>query len=191
MRLAHDVIAKDIVAASIRRLSAKPQILDRAFQQRTGLVAATAGVREWENARVHEAVRPHMEEWWADRVEYHYQYARAHFARAELQIGYVVEGELVIGDAPVITRREGHGGHGVHQGVALEEASTVVMPIAPNVLIGLGPTSEYVRLERSMVDKFNVPQLRAFHRWLGCRPGGVGERWLLANVSARTVLPQL
>ncbi|CAL8973881.1 hypothetical protein CELL_01643 [Cellulomonas sp. T2.31MG-18] len=188
MRAAHEQVAQRVLNDRIRGLSSRPEILSVLLRQRTGLVAAGAAELDWINERVHQELFDQVnDEMFSETVAQYYEKVRADLAaRGRVQIGYVDPGaDLLIGDAPVITLRPGHDGVGPHQGVAFMEATDIVMPISPTILIGMGPEPAEVPITLDVARTFNSYQRRGFVRWIACRPGGASDREMrqeLANV---------
>jgi hypothetical protein len=186
----HEQIAAKLAAESVQKLAHQPELLAKAFTQLTGLVASGPEALDWANRETHaRAFYSQLPELFSTRNAIHFAYARARFAEESLQIAYAPDGcEFIIGDVPVITTKDGHDGVGVHQGVAIDEAQAVIMPISPKVLIGLGPQPEEMTLTADQVDAFNDLQERGFVRWLGWKPGGPADRKMRAKIKARRVL---
>lgn len=190
MRMAHEQVRHTVVAASMRDLSTKPQLLASALKQQIGLVAAGQGELDWYNARLHQNVFTGQgEKIFSDRVGENYEKVRAILARSRLQIGYADRMDFIIGDAPVVTLKRDHDGVGPHQGVAVGDASEICMPISPRILIGLGPTPKEVTLDSEIVIRYNSLQVRGFIRLLGCQPGGPSDLAMRRHLPARSIRP--
>lgn len=188
IRLAHERIADTVIENSFQKYEGKGPLLSQAYTQRTGLIASTAGELEWTNAELHNIAPEVREKWWSDRAEINFEQAREIFRRCHLQIGCARAGDFLIGDAPVITRKNNHDGLGPHQGVAIGDASEICMPIDPEVIIGLGPEPALIELDRGAVERYNGFQIRSFQRWLGSRPEGPSDHSMRTAIPARTVL---
>lgn len=188
IRLAHEQVAAAVIEDSFRKYESQAPVLSRAYTQRTGLIASSAGELEWTNAELHKIAPEVREKWWSDRAEVNFEQAREIFRRSHLQIGYALAGDFLIGDAPVITRKDDHDGLGPHQGVAIGDASEICMPIDPEVIIGLGPEPAMLDLDREAVERYNGLQIRTFQRWLGSRPEGPSDHLMRTAIPARTVL---
>jgi hypothetical protein len=189
-RAVSDQITAQVMADSMRKVATRPDLLARELTKQTGLVAAGHGELDWINAQVHErVVAANREQWWSDGTARRLQLAREKFAESAVQVGYAEGCDFIIGDVPVITVKRDHAGVGPHQGVALGDAIEICMPISPTIIIGLGPKPAVLTLKPDDVRRYNGLQVRGFARWIGCRPGGVSDREMRANLPARTILP--
>jgi hypothetical protein len=190
IRAAHDRIANQLVQTSRRRYEHEDRILSHAFTRRTGLVASTRGELEWINNELHNVIAfTQREQWWSDRIGINFEEARKLFAHSAIQVGYAHGADFIIGDVPVITRKEGHDGLGPHQGVAIGDSAEIVMPIAPDVIIGLGAEAKYLELARGDVERYNGFQIRAFDRWLAAQPLGESDQAMRKHLPARRIYP--
>ncbi len=125
-----------------------------------------------------------IEQQFAERNAAHYQRAREYFSTLAIQVGYAGSGDFLIGDAPVLTPRRDAPGMGPHQGVGLMQAIEICMPLSPNIIICLARRPGIRNLSSEQVDYYNTQQLKAFIRYVGCRPGGPSDSQLRA-VAAR------
>ncbi|MFJ1512793.1 DUF4238 domain-containing protein [Cellulosimicrobium funkei] len=191
MRLAHEHLTEQVSQRSMAELANAPELLRRAMLKSTGLHPFGPGALEWFNRDVHgRVVRENREAWWSERNAHHLAEARRIMDQWPLQFGYAPLGsDLIISDAPVVTRKPGHDGCGPHQGVALGEATEIVMPLSPTVLVGMGPEPKTLALTPESVQRFNEYQIRARVRWLGCRPSGTADRTLRATLPVRRGRP--
>jgi len=190
IRAAHDRIADQVIHASRRRYEHEDRLLSHAFTRRTGLVASTRGELKWINSELHNVIASGQREHrWSDRIGINFEEARRLFARSRMQIGYAHSADFIIGDVPVITRKEGHDGLGPHQSVAIGDSVEIVMPIAPGVIVGLGTVAKYLELARSDVERYNGFQLRSFDRWLAARPLGESDGAMRKHLPARSIYP--
>lgn len=188
VRLAHEQIADQVVEASRQRYRHADSLLSHAYTRRTGLIASTRGELDWINDQVHyTAAAEQREHWWSDRLLSNFDEARKIFGRSTIQVGFAHGTDFIIGDAPVITRKEGHDGLGPHQGVAIGDAVEIVMPIARDIIIGLGKEPAYIEVDRRAVERYNQFQVRTFQRWLACRPLGVSDKAMRKYIPARTI----
>ena len=188
IRLMHERVGAGVAEDQRRAWAARPDLLARAFTERTGLAPAGPEALDWINQQLHVLDPGVPERWFSDRNQIHYGHARDRFARSPLQIGYAADGEFLIGDVPVITLRPGHHGTGPHQAVALGDATQILMPISPTVMISLGPESLEVDLAQDAVEQFNLLQMRSYIRWVGCRPGSAAHQQLRSLTNPRTEL---
>ena len=187
MRLVHERVKKEVVAYSIRDLGQKRDLLARAFRHRTGLEPAGQGELDWINIRTHEDVFiRNGEQIFSDRVTENYEKVRAMLARWHVQVGYTDGLDLLIGDVPVVTTKPDHYGIGPVQGVALGDIK-IAMPVAPNIMIALGPEPATVTLTDDVVLRYNDMQIKTFVRWIGCRPGGMSDGIMRRNLQVRSM----
>ena len=183
-RALHEKVGDEVLRESRLSYARQPEVLRQLFRARTGgLHPGGIEALQWVNEDLHRIPPDTMNRFFAERNAVHYQQAREYFARFQIQIGYASQGEFLIGDAPVVTLKHGHNGRGPHQGVPLLEADEVVMPISPDVVIGLARQAEVITLTPEQVTRVNEYQWQSFIRYIGCRPGGDGDRWLREVVS--------
>lgn len=116
------------------------------------------------------------DQWHSERKVVNLGEARKMFARSAIQVGFTPPGsELVLGDAPVLVMKDGDPGVGPHHGVALGDASQIVMPITPRILLALGPTASVVTMTPDVVRWYNDRQWDGYQEWIVARPGGSQE----------------
>lgn len=187
MRVMQDRVFQQVLDAHRGDWARRPDLLSAAYTQRTGLLPAGPGALAWTNEELHRISPQVRAEIYSRRNAMHYGWARQKFATGEVQIAYAKEGDFVIGDAPVITAKTDFEGLGPHQGVALNEASVIIMPISPGILIGLGTKPMYLDIDQPAVETYNQMQVRSFIRWLGARPGGPSDRQMRAEIPARRI----
>lgn len=175
---ARDAITEGIVEDSKRKtLEARPHLLVQAYLTEVGLIPTTKDQLEWINDLVHgRVVAAGADQWHSERNVVNLDEARKMFARSAIQVGFTPPGsELVIGDAPVLVMKEGDPGVGPHHGVALGDASQIVMPITPRILLALGPTASVVTMTPDVVRWYNDRQWDGYQKWIVARPGGSQE----------------
>lgn len=138
-----------------------------------------------------EALTAHREEWrqWKDatlkkvfsqRLVKIYHRARRHFADAGLEIWNTTPGdELVIGDCPAFTVSADGERFGMDAGVTISDAATIVMPLGPYTLAGLGPQNRRLTLASGLTEKFNLIQCRRARKQIVCRPGSELDEWVV------------
>ncbi len=61
------------------------------------------------------------------------------------------------------------------------------MPIAPNMIIALGPEPAIVTLTGNVVLRNNEMHIKTFVRWIGCRPGGLSDGFMRRNPDVRLI----
>lgn len=79
--------------------------------------------------------------------------------------------EYVIGDVPALAVDFATGAAGLAQGVGLANANAVILPLAPRVLVALGPADATASAPDPLVDSLNALQVRAAERYVYHRPG--------------------
>lgn len=138
-----------------------------------------------------EALTAHREEWrqWTDatlkkvfsqRLVKIYHRARRHFADAGLEIWSTEHGdELVIGDCPAVTVDADGERFGMDAGVTISEAETIVMPLGPHTLAGLGPLDRSLTLPSVLTERFNLIQCGRARKQIVCRPGSGLDEWVV------------
>lgn len=78
--------------------------------------------------------------------------------------------EFLIGDVPALTIDFKSGAAGVAKGVTLDNANTIILPLAPRILVALGPTNGMGRAPDRLVDDLNLLQVREAKRFIHYRP---------------------
>jgi hypothetical protein len=96
-------------------------------------------------------------------------------------------GEFLVGDVPAIPINEDTGASGLLGGVALGDATMIVLPLSPTRLLALarGP-DEFVRIPAGMVRELNRYQIAHAKTQVATRPGS----GLTDLVLAKRPLPQ-
>lgn len=102
------------------------------------------------------------------RFEDVFEKAKAHASGWSLEVVKAVDGEFLIGDVPVVTSRAGSTGLGMAD-IPLGDASQIVMPLTPSIVVSVGPSPSYGTVPRELVDELNRRQVvaaneRVFHR---------------------------
>ena len=97
----------------------------------------------------------------SERLVKMYRRAKRYIADAGLEVWNTAHGdELVIGDCPAFTMSADGEGIGIDDGVSMDEAATIVMPLGPYTLAGLGQQNRSMALTSVMTEKFNLIQCR-------------------------------
>lgn len=78
--------------------------------------------------------------------------------------------EFLLGDVPAITIDQA-GSYGLSHGVTVDEAEQIVMPLAPNLLVAIGPQNGARRIADADVDRYNEMQVREARGYVLYRPG--------------------
>ncbi|MEU6215580.1 DUF4238 domain-containing protein [Streptomyces sp. NPDC047023] len=117
------------------------------------------------------------------RMEQMFQKVSERIATAGLEIHTPVSGELLIGDTPAQTLRMDQGNR--IYGVALGDATTMVIPLGPKHLLTLGRDHVQGVLLDEGRDVMNKLQILAATRHVYFRPGSRLERTVRQNLEAR------
>jgi hypothetical protein len=88
--------------------------------------------------------------------------------------------EFLIGDVPAVTFNRATGCAGLAEGVAVDQADEVLMPLAPRLLAVLGPPDGTRTISDGEVDSYNQLQVRVANSYVVHRPGAL----LAASVAA-------
>jgi hypothetical protein len=159
-----------------RMLTTRPDLLAQGLREETGLLPASGSALEWINDRAHSrVVRDNEAKWHSDRDPINFAAARSHFERFQVQVGFSTGRDFIISDSPVITTRQDRPGAGPHQGVAIQEADHVAMPMAPHIVVGLGPDAMIIDVPDDVVALYNTWQWRAYDTWIAAKPAGTGD----------------
>lgn len=101
------------------------------------------------------------------RVQDLYETVRDHFQGSGVQILIPAAGsELLIGDTPALTVDLASGTAGVRAGVSLTAASTIMLPLAPRLLVALGPATVTAQVPPGFVDLVNHVQVQAAQQYV-------------------------
>lgn len=92
--------------------------------------------------------------------------------------------ELLISDSPAITIRYDKRLN-IQMHVAVGDANCIVMPIARDCLVALGPTPKRAVLLPNQVDLFNRLQVASAYEHVYYRPGSALKMFVAAELSAR------
>lgn len=84
---------------------------------------------------------------------------RAGFRAFDLKILSSGDQEFLIGDAPVLLMRDGHGGLGFFDGVGVGNADEIVMPLTPHHVAVLGQGGESREATPGEVERYNTLQV--------------------------------
>jgi hypothetical protein len=79
--------------------------------------------------------------------------------------------EFLLGDTPALTLDQATGAVGLGQGVPADQADQIFMPLAPRLLVAVGPPDGTRSIPDDEVDQYNRWQARAAHDYLIHRPG--------------------
>ena len=93
-------------------------------------------------------------------LEDRFERLRAGFRAFDLKILSSGAAEFLIGDAPVLLMRAGHGGLGFFDGVGVGNADEIVMPLTPRHVAVLGQGSDSREATPAEVERYNTLQVR-------------------------------
>jgi hypothetical protein len=79
--------------------------------------------------------------------------------------------EFLLGDVPALTVDHATGAAGLAEGVAVDQADTVLMPLTPRLLVVLGPSNAVRSIPDDLVDTYNRLQVRVAKDYVYYRPG--------------------
>lgn len=105
------------------------------------------------------------------RIEQFYDQALERFERSGVEVVHVPTNDLVITDNPVLLQRPGDGRRSAMGRMAIDEAATIVFPLAPDLLISIGPRNGYCSANQQAVDEINRSQIAGAHRFVFHQPG--------------------
>jgi hypothetical protein len=123
-------------------------------------------------------LRPGMrEQMFSESLARNFGRAREYLHRQQIEILHAPPDgpDLIIGDVPVVLMKEGHDGRGPHEGLPLDHAEQIVMPISANTALAFGPQPGEADLPESAVHRLNMLQFGAFINWIAFKPGGPNE----------------
>jgi hypothetical protein len=97
------------------------------------------------------------------------------------------EGEFLIGDVPALTVRHDQLTVGVKSGIALGDASSVILPLGSHHLAALGPTDQIGTVSKRTVDRLNTMQVQGVHKYVYFRPESQLEETVHAALAMRVL----
>lgn len=105
------------------------------------------------------------------RIEQLYDQALERFESWGVEVIRAPENDLVISDNPVVLGRVGDERRSGDNRMAIDEANSIVFPIAPDVLVSMGPMSGYAVANTEAVEALNRSQIAGAHRFVFHREG--------------------
>jgi hypothetical protein len=78
--------------------------------------------------------------------------------------------EFLIGDVPAITLKHSTGEFGISQGISVDEADEIFMPLTPRLLVVVGPPNAARTVSDDEVDAYNKMQVREARDYVFHRP---------------------
>lgn len=79
--------------------------------------------------------------------------------------------EFLLGDVPAITLKQATGEFGLSQGITVDEAERIFMPLAPRLLVVVGAPDGSRAIRDGEVDAYNEMQVREARDYVIHRPG--------------------
>ncbi|MFC7487245.1 DUF4238 domain-containing protein [Knoellia pratensis] len=105
------------------------------------------------------------------RIEQFYDQALERFESWGVEIIRAPSNDLVITDNPVVLARSGDDRRAARDRMAIDDAHSIVFPLAPDLLISMGPKTGYARANREAVATLNRSQIAGAHRFVFHRIG--------------------
>lgn len=105
------------------------------------------------------------------RIEQFYDQALERFESWGVEVLRVPSNDLVISDNPVVLACAGDDRRGATNRMAIGDAHTIVFPLAPDILISMGPKNGYATATRQLVLELNRSQIAGAHRFVFHRIG--------------------
>jgi hypothetical protein len=173
-------------AANRQELLDQPELLETLFRAQVGLHAAGLEALELAAETSHASTQELVDSgaMFRARIEYIYAKTRDMIDSSGIQIAKPTHGEFLIGDILAVTVKKGLPGVGVLGGVALGEATTVLLPLGRYCCAALSRTDEIIRLDYDAVQIVNKKQLQAAYQYIYFHPASGLEqfaRMLLAS----------
>ncbi len=78
--------------------------------------------------------------------------------------------EFLLGDVPAITIAQATGAFGLSQGITVDEADKIVMPLGRRLLVAIGPPDLARMIADDDVDAYNEMQVREARDYVVHRP---------------------
>ncbi|MBK3582491.1 DUF4238 domain-containing protein [Streptomyces sp. PvR018] len=117
-------------------------------------------------------------------IEEMFQKIRAKLADWQVEVVSPQEGQFLVGDTPALTLRQADGG--IQYGMAVGDATTIILPIGPYHLIALGPKNCVIQVHKPLVDELNAVQVIAATRWVYFHPRSGLESFVKEGAVARS-----
>lgn len=109
----------------------------------------------------------------------------------EILVPSDADSEFLIGDTPALTVDFASGNAGVRAGISLGAANTIMLPLAPRLLIALGRTNAVAQVPSGFIHMINQVQAQAARQYVYCRPSATfGTRiaqWRTSGAPAITL----
>ena len=99
--------------------------------------------------------------------------------------------EFLIGDTPALTVDFASGNVGVRAGISLGAANTIMLPLAPRLLIALSRTNAVAQVPSGFIDMINQMQAQAARQYVYYRPNATFDtriaQWRAGGAQAITL----
>jgi hypothetical protein len=161
-------------------------LLVSAFKKRYGLYP---GGPECLDLVLDDALRPSLalreaDAFFRESLERLFNLGSTRLQARGLEVSTPATGEFVIGDAPAVA--VGSGGRiGLLQGVGIDSATTIALPLGPALIVSTGDADTFHNLSQERVDGLNRWQVQAASRHVYCRPGSGMDRAIRAARRSR------
>jgi len=176
---AHARVYNEVLEDHIRTWAMRPDVLDRIFLEKTGLVPAGLQARLLALELLAEGA-PEINDgrYFAARLPQIFQAGLGKISPHHIQIVTASPGtEFCIGDTPVVTSRQDRAGWGPHQRIALGDAQMISMPLTPRFAVALhSQPNMHLDADAELVDNFNRCQCAAARRYVAFRPGSSAQQ---------------
>ena len=111
---------------------------------------------------------------------------RETFRHLYIEVLHVPRGcELLISDSPAVTLRYLAGHNSVIPNVAIGDSHSVVLPLASDCMVAIGPAPVDAELSSDQVDYFNRLQVQIAYRYVYYRPGSTLKPLVEATMPTR------
>jgi hypothetical protein len=173
--------------ASLRRqLLSRPDIIEQILRERANIAASGSGAFNIIFDELQSSTQQFVDSgaMLRGRIEHMYAKTREMIDHAGLEIIKVTRGELMIGDVPAVSLKKGHPTVGVLGGVALQGATTVVLPLGRHTCAALARENEVLHVGEDKVEIINRVQLQASHQYVYFNPASGFERFTRLNLKS-------
>jgi hypothetical protein len=150
----------------------RPDVLARAFVRRYGMYP---GGPEGLGLVLDDALRPSFalkdaDAFFRESLERLFNLGSEYLEARGLEVSRPAAGEFVISDAPAAAVGT-DGRIGLLQGVGINSATTVALPLGPGLLVSTGDADGFQQLSQEYVAEVNRWQVHGASQHVYCRPG--------------------